>query len=211
MLLGVLSAILAGGCASSDGAAELAIAGGDYSMAFDAAIAAARDEGFIATALDRRAGIIETEPVNAPSVLEPWHGSNASAAQAWENTFQHQRRRVRFEFAPVGESPPALPPVGELTGPDVLGGPAVERDLTTIDEPVLLRAIVIVERSHSPGERRSAWSRRFVTQSRSGPVGDEAALPLNFWEPVARDGAYERRLLARIDAMLASQGAQPRP
>ena len=188
------------------------MASADYAMAFDAAVAAARDEGFIALALDRRAGIIETEPVSAPSVVEPWHESNASGSQAWENTLQHQRRRVRFEFAPANEPPAALPPEGELTGADVLSADAAARDLTTMSEPLLLRAIVIVERNHTPGERRSAWSRRFVTQSRSGAAGEDAGLPLNFWEPVGRDVAYERRLLARIDDMLSgSQSDESRP
>jgi hypothetical protein len=210
-LLLILSGLVLAGCASSKGPTELAIAPADYSAAFDTAIAAARDEGFIATVLDRRAGLIETEPVNASSILEPWHGDNASAAQAWENTLQHQRRSVRFEFAPAREAPAALPPEGELTGANLLGSSDPLRDLTAMNEPLVLRAIVNVERAHTPGERRSAWSRRYVTQFREAPPGEADGLPLSFWEPVGRDLAFEQRLLARIEEMLRPALNEPRP
>ncbi len=209
VIVATLIAFLAG-CASSQGPDELRIAGDEYAAAYDAAITAARQEGFVALVLDRRAGVIETDVRTASTVLEPWDDQNSSASQAWESTLQFQRRRIRFDFAPADAPEPTFPPDGALTGAEPITEAGSGIDLTAHDGEIVVRAVVVVERHYAPGERRSMWSRKYVTQTRFG--GDEQESPTSIWRPVARDVAFERRLLAAVEARLSSMtAAQPSP
>ena len=72
-----------------------------------------------------------------------------------------------------------------------------QRDLTEYDGALELRVTVTLERAHMPGRRRSTWSRSLTT--RTEIITTSGPLPALFWEPVARDTAFERRLLAALD------------
>ena len=190
------------GCATSQGPDFLSIDSESYSDAFDAAVEAARVAGLSPTVRDRRSGLIETEPRIAGSVLEPWRTDNASFAQTMENTITFQRRRARFEFAPVLFQPDQ-PADAPLTGPDLFGTQEAEVDLTRHIGALEVRVWVYVERSYTPGLRRSTWTRAKTTITRIVPAEDTEAPPAHFWTPVHRDQAFERQLLAAVQSALA--------
>lgn len=195
-----------GGCASSAGPEAVMVDGSRYAEAFDTAVEVARREGMPAILRDRRAGIIETDARPSGSTFEPWKGDAASSTQAWEQTLHFERRRVRFEFVPADQPPVALTPDQPLTGADPAGAADASIDLTTHAGPLRLVAIVTIERHYRTGDRRSTWSRRISTQFSYGPGDADAQRPNAFWTPVARDEAYERRILARVEKMLGSSG-----
>src|SRR5437667_5116632 len=85
IVIGVGAGGLISGCASPQGPDYLTIPASDYTAAFDAAMDAARIHGLPAVLRDRRAGVIETDPRIAGSVLEPWRTDNANFKQALEN------------------------------------------------------------------------------------------------------------------------------
>jgi len=168
------------GCrGSSPGPQQLVIEPGQYEQAFDASVEVARQQGMFGGLRDRRTGVIETMPAQAPNIMEPWHTYREPTGRVMENTFSLQRRRARFEFSPSQPS---------------------ADDLSVVDGPLELRVLVYVERSHRPGVRRSTWTRRATTWStiiEDGPVGRN-------WVPIGRDVDMERRLLAAVQLHLAT-------
>ncbi len=61
----------------------------------------------------------------------------------------------------------------------------------------------MVERAYAPGVRRGTWSRANVTRARiRRPATDPDKPVSDFWTPIARDEAFERRLLAEIERAL---------
>lgn len=189
-MLSVLAAGLPGCAAGSAGSGESGESGGGpesiaidsarYQAAFDAAIEAARARGMAPLLRDRRAGVIETEPALAGSLLEPWRTDGASFEQVLQNTIHFQRRRARFEFVPAGHD-------------------QATADLTEHHGPLELRVRVVLERMDQVGIRHNAWTRGATTTSViiAGDPVDQ--LPSQFWTPVARDPAMEQRLLAAVD------------
>jgi len=179
-----------GGCARQGGPDLLRISSGNYHHAFDAAIEATRKAGMPAVLRDRRGGVIETEAGIAGSLIEPWRTDNASFEQGMENTIAFQRRRARFEFVPLHHT-------GVSSGQQATDETAA-LDLTSFPGDLELRVWVFVERANAPGFRRAAWTRR--TASRAGlgdPIEQDPSVVM--WSPVARDRAYEQRLLAAIE------------
>jgi hypothetical protein len=189
----VLVALIVGGCSSSRGPTVITIDAARYGATFEAAIDATRAQGLMPAHLDRRTGIIDTEPDPAGSVLEPWRMKASSFAQAIDNTLGSQRRRARVEFLPVpGAAVGAddtLPPADLLTPAPV--------DLTTFDGPIEVRVYVYVDTEHRPGERPGTWT---LTRSETMVIvtPDGERLSGRYWVPVSRDTAFERRLLADI-------------
>jgi hypothetical protein len=197
----VLLAAFLGGCARPQGPEVLRIDAGAYHDAFDAAMEASRTHGLPPALRDRRRGVIETQPALAASILEPWRDDNDTLGQSLENTIAFQRRRARFEFAPAGAGPPGAandsPP-----RPDLLGVEARDLDLSTYGGEFELRVQVFVERAHTMGVRRSTWSRRSTTRATIDAPASDGDIPAQFWTPVSRDEAFERRLLAAVDHAL---------
>jgi hypothetical protein len=198
------------GCAGSQGPEVVSVPGRQYAQAFDTAIAVARSHGMRPALLDRRAGIIETEPVMTGSLLEPWYGDNADFSQALRNTVSRNRIKTRFEFSREGFHPRSqddeVPPV------DLLGLTEPNGDLTVaadLDEPLSLRVWVFEERGHSTGQRRNRWSFIGTTYTYRVPVeGEWDESHVFFWTPTSRDRPAERRLLAEVEARLKQQPAQ---
>ena len=60
------------GCSTSQGPDVVLIASGEYAQAFDAAVDAAINRGMKPVFLDRRSGVIESNPAVAVSVIDPW-------------------------------------------------------------------------------------------------------------------------------------------
>jgi len=190
-----------GACATPEGPAYLTIDAALYEQAFDAAMAASRANDMPPAMRDRRAGLIDTKATIASSILEPWRRGNASLDQAMENTVVFQRRRARFEFTPGSFRDPTAGSELDLLG---LSGPRL--DLTTFEGPVEVRVWVVVERAYSPGIRRDTWSRRNTTRTVvTRPATNPGVPTTEFWAPVTRDLAFERRLLAEVAELLLAE------
>ncbi|HRP64239.1 MAG TPA: hypothetical protein PK400_13145 [Phycisphaerales bacterium] len=194
------------GCAAGPdavGPAYLTLPPDQYQAAFEAAIEAARVRGMTGGLRDRRAGIIQTDPKFAPSVLEPWDPAVSTAQRSLESTLAFQRVQARFEFTPVG-----LAAMSEHGGaPDTLALGSPLRDLTqadTVKNGVELRVWVYVEQARRPSVRRSTWSRRETTNMviiEHGPDGPTQVT--NSWTPMSRDEYLERQLLAAVAKAIA--------
>lgn len=190
------------GCARQmNGPDVLEIQPGNYAAAFNAAINAARQEGLPPSFVDRRAGIIETEPRVAGSLLEPWRTDNASLAQAMANTVAHLRRRVRFEFASTAFQSPIGDPSGSLSGPAIPGETEL-KDLTAAQDTLELRAWVYLERAEITGLRRSTWTRTKTHTSRVIDADTGESISGTTWVPISRDLAFERYLLSEVASQL---------
>ena len=138
--------------------------------------------------------------------------------------------RRRFEFAPVGmpgrsevnqsdlttiESSELAPSEGPdstivvALDPRVIDPLSAEAiDLTTVHDVLELRVWVYVERASSPTERRGTWTRhtsKWATSKLANPDAeptDTIGGTGTVWTTVARDTAYERRLLAVIETLM---------
>ncbi|MHC4989692.1 MAG: hypothetical protein ACYTGC_01825 [Planctomycetota bacterium] len=189
--------LLSVGCATTEGPQQLTVPAGRYEEAFAAAIDVAADERMDATFRDIRGGVIETAPARAASWLEPWYWGGQSAARIAENSIGHERRRARFEFAPVDDAEDAVP-----QSPDLLAAGAKPVDLLVLDAEMTLRVWVFLEREQRPGTRRSTWTRTRTTHTIivSPEDGSDESKP--FWVPVARDLDFERRMLAALEDRL---------
>ena len=196
------------GCAGAQGPEVLSIPSGQYEVAFDTALEVARSHGMQPVLRDRRTGVIETEPVIAGTIFEPWYQDTADFAQGIDNTLSQYRMKARFEFMPVG----LLADSESDASQDLLGIASPPVDLTNDDQPVELRVQVFRERRHTVGQRRHTWSRRMNSRALHG-VDDETweSEHTVFWTPESRDDAAERRLLAEVahDMDLPSSDLQP--
>jgi hypothetical protein len=180
--------------------------GAAYATAFDEVVALLQDEGFAVAVRDRDGGVVESRPAIAGSLIEPWNWPGGDLGAALENTASFQRRRIRFEFLPVGFRP--APPTDEaaLIGPRVPGSvdPAGERaiDLAGHDGPIELRVWVYVERAFTPHLQRSTWTLTRTTFASdplaSRAAGDGTTRDRSIWTPIGRDEAMERIQLAKV-------------
>ena len=200
--------LIGNGCATSEGTEFLTISAASYHHTFDTAVEAARDAGFTPSVKDRRSGIIETDPTMSGSLVDPWQGGISSWDQALENTISHQRRRARFEFTPIGFKP-SRSNEGSADEPDLFDPDHKELDLTRATGSIELRVWVYVERAHAPGRRRSTWTRSRSRRMKIIPtIKNEELAPGQYWTPVQRDQAFERRLLAAISSQLSALSSQ---
>ena len=208
-LLGGILVLGPWGCASPS-PDHLEISGAEYPAAFQAAEEATRRVGMPATLSDRTAGVIESSPRLAGSILEPWRIDHSTAEQWTTSTLHKQRRRVRFEFLPLDFAP--VDPSGEepLVGAPLPGsGEALSRsvDLDDFDGPIEVRVWVWIEREQGGELRRNTWSRRsrdFASDPLArDSVTDDTTRSSGRWTPVERDLGMERRLLAEVAAATA--------
>ena len=203
------------GCAGSVGPDSLTIPAGQYTDAFNAALEVARANGMDPILRDRRNGIIETDPIIAGTLLEPWYPNTANLAQGVENTLSQYRMKARFEFIPAG----ILPDTGRSTAPDLLALGTEPVDLTMSKEPLELRVQVFRERRHTVGQRLHTWSRQLHSNTRHTFDDEEwEETSTVFWTPEARDPAAERRFLSQVardlslpqeDQHMASESPSP--
>lgn len=177
-----------------------------YARTFDEVVSLLQDEGFAIAIRDRDGGVVESRPAIAGSLIEPWNWPGGDLGAALENTASFQRRRIRFEFLPVGFSP--APPAGEgaLIGPRVPGSedPAGARaiDLADHEGPIELRVWVYVERAFTPHLQRSTWTltrTSFASDPLAGRgAGDGTTRDRSIWTPIGRDESMERIQLAKV-------------
>ncbi|MCH2154197.1 MAG: hypothetical protein MK089_12730 [Phycisphaerales bacterium] len=193
--------MLLSGCAGSQGPAVVVVPHDRYSEAFDAAVEVARENGLRPSFMDRRSGVIETEPAMAASLMEPWKGGNADFNQALRNTLSRNRLRARFEFSRAGFA--ARSDSDEIPPMDLLAMNEADWDLTRDDGPLDLKVWVFEERGHSVGQRRNQWTFAASSHTYHQPVeGQWSESPVSFWTPTTRDRAAEKRLLAEVETRL---------
>jgi hypothetical protein len=215
------------GCASSpDGPAFVTVPHTRYDAAFDAACQATREAGLVPMLVDREAGVIETAPRFAGSVIEPWTWGEMTASDVVEGTLGFERRLARVEFIPVGVAPAAPEGTAPLAGPVLPGSErGVGADMTKVAGDVEIRVTVSVERRFEPGYQGSPYTRALgsywreaAPKARSRAEADASrSVPrdLSRWTAVARDERLERVLAADIAARLtepsppAQANAQP--
>ncbi|MAI67508.1 MAG: hypothetical protein CMJ26_06500 [Phycisphaerae bacterium] len=172
-----------------------------YAKVFDAAIASANADGMHPVLVDRRSGVITTDPAVAGSFLEPWKPHPSTARQGLENTLAVQRRTARFEFVPVSAHVFSEKQTGSLDGPDLLSSTGF--DLTTYEGPMELRVWVYVDRKYTQGIQRGTWTLRQESKTKVLPAEEPwEQVPGTFWMPVSRDVARERDLLASVESRL---------
>ncbi len=160
------------------------IAAGQYDRVFDAAVWELRDRRFVVQRQDRRFGLIETQPLIASSVVEPWYSDNSTAAQAMESTLNHDRRIVYVTLQPAPSELEAYQ----------AGGPA----------PTAYEVRVRVEM-----QRRSLPSKPLTTAAVGGigaresrrrmkTLRTEEGVQESRWVALGRDPKLEARLLLAI-------------
>ena len=186
------------GCSTGTGPDVLLLSSSNYKAAFDAAIAVANEGGMNPSLLDRRSGVITTEPAIAGSFVEPWKPAPSTPRQGLENTLALQRRTARFEFMPVTNSVVPENSTGELIGPDLLSDSGI--DLTKYEGLLELRVWVYVDRKYTQGIRRGTWSLGSETVTTVLPAQEPwEQVPGSFWTPMTRDVAREKLLLAGVE------------
>ncbi len=186
------------GCASKNAGPDVILLDSqNYSAFFDAAVAAADADGMKPVLLDRRTGVISTDPAIAASFLEPWKPHASTARQGLENTLVLQRRTARFEFTPITSLQAPSVRDETLLGPNLLSG--LEQDLTTYSGQMELRVWVYVDRKYTQGIRRGTWSLSSESITEVLPAEQPwEQVPGSFWVPINRDVAKERMLLTAI-------------
>jgi hypothetical protein len=205
----ILLALLPMAC-QAEQADALRLDSASYNRAFMACIEAGREQGMPPALADRGNGIIETEPRNIGSLLEPWRTDTAGLDQTLQATVQMERRRVRFIFVPEGFEPQVIDGDSDFQGAAFPGSRADTGrfDLERYQGPVELRARVFIERGFTPGIRQDTWSgtlRTVTTEPRPRLRDDGTTRTPTQWTPIGRDEVAERRLTARVAEMLAEQ------
>ncbi|MBC23568.1 MAG: hypothetical protein CMJ32_06580 [Phycisphaerae bacterium] len=210
LFMGGLLLLLAG--CSTPRPATIQIDSAQYQDAFNAALEATRRLGMPPLVRDRQGGLIETRPRVAGSLADPWRIDQASLGQAMNNTLKFQRRRVRIEFLPSDFMPENVTDKGPLSGPAVPGSEQdrlVDRQL--YEGTLELRVWVITERAFRPGQRFNAWTRLGNSYTRdpvqADAISDDPSRDRSNWTPIARDPAYEQRIISRITSLMEQDSA----
>lgn len=202
------------GCGQADSQLSLIVDRARYDAVFDATLESLRREQFVLNRVDRRLGVITTEPRPASSVLEPWRGDNSTVGQAVESTLHDQHRVVRVQFRPYQANVTAAAAAGDgHRGPDAVGE---ERpgDFTAAARPfeaanhdgvMAMELRCVIERGHRPGWRLETSSMRYSSYT-VDPALARRGIPRRFWEPIGRDQHMESRLLEQIIAKVGGEG-----
>jgi len=185
-------------CKANTGPDVVMLHSSQYATFFDAAVSAATADGMKPVLLDRRSGVISTDPAIAASFLEPWKPQASTPRQGLENTLALQRRIARFEFTPITTTQ-AVVQKDTLLGPNLLSG--FGEDLTQFSGQLELRVWVYVDRKYTQGIRRGTWSLRNESVTTVMPTNQTwSQVPGSFWVPINRDIVKERLLLATIQS-----------
>jgi hypothetical protein len=197
------------GCSvAREGPRVLTFSAGDYTAAFDAAVAVAKEHKLQPVVMDRETGVIETRPRHAGSLLEPWRRDNGTLGDTMAHTINFERRRLRIEFVPAEFSAPTPDPSKPVLAAAIPGSTRAEGrfDLLRNPSPVEMRAWVYVEREFVPNQSIGDWTYS-QTRTSSDPLDtpdprDATTTSPGDWTPVGRDEAYERTIVAEIQRLL---------
>jgi len=194
---------LLAGCTASQGPEVVAVSPAQYDEAFSTSVAMVRARGWEPELMDRRSGVIETAPVQAGSVFEPWHLNTTDMSTIVENSISHTRTRARIEFRPANAARLAKSQRDDLRPPDYLGLEDMG-DLTQATGPLDLRAWVYIEHGHTPNVMMSTWTPGLKARPRRvGHDSNWESPPSGVvWITSSRDRGAERRLLGAIERAL---------
>ncbi|MBM4111546.1 MAG: hypothetical protein FJ254_09370 [Phycisphaerae bacterium] len=195
------------GCTTWQGPTEIAVPAGEYDRSVQTAVETLNRLGYQCAVIDREAGLVDTDPLRAGSLVEPWRTDNASLSDGAANTVSPRRRQVRLTWTPVGAEQALVEPT-TLVGPVVPGAAAPRSSAAFGTGPLILRAIVSLEQQYTPGDRMSSYSANLssqFTEPRSATVGP---VDRGTWTPVGRDEATEQRILGLIERAIGPTGAR---
>lgn len=200
-VLAVLALAALTGCTTWQGPTEITVPAGEYDRSVQTAVDTLNRLGYRCAVIDREAGVVDTDPLRAGSLVEPWRTDNASLSDAAANTVSPRRRQVRLSWTPVGAEAPLVEP-STLGGPELPGSkaPSPKPDLAT--GPLMLRAIVSLEQQYTPGDRISPYSASLSSSFSEPRSATSGPVDRGTWTPVGRDEATEQRILGLIERAL---------
>lgn len=185
------------GCTTWQGPTELAVPVGNYDRSVEAAVSTLDALGYRCTVIDREAGIVDTQPLRAGSLVEPWRTDNASLSDAAANTVSQRRRQVRlFWTRPDAPAEPITDAV--LKGPTLPGTTAPATAVAMGTTPLVLRAIVSLEQQYTPGDNISTYSASLSSQYTEPKSATSGPVDRGPWTAIGRDEATEERILGLI-------------
>jgi hypothetical protein len=203
--LAMLALAALAGCTTWQGPTEITVPAGEYDRSVQTAVETLNRLGYRCTVIDREAGVVDTDPLRAGSLVEPWRTDNASLSDAASNTVSPRRRQVRLSWTPVGAERPLAEPA-TLGGPELPGSkaPSPSTDLATAT--LILRAIVSLEQQYTPGDRISPYSASLSSGFTEPRAATDGPADRGTWTPVGRDEATEQRILGLIGRALDPSG-----
>jgi len=177
----------------------------EYTRIFQAAEQELRRQGYTLERRDHRFGVLGTVPVNSPTGLEPWRGTNTTLYQATMATTNQLRRIARVTLEPLPEETPAVPSVEVVTAPGTAPADEAKPDAAALvhqgASTYLLTVEVQVEQFQSSLRRLngSMEGTNMISTLRATPVElSQQGIPGSYWRPVGRDPYLESRMLAAI-------------
>jgi hypothetical protein len=206
IVLAVLALAALTGCTTWQGPTEITIPVGQYDRSMQTAVDTLNRLGYRCTVIDREAGVVDTDPLRAGSLVEPWRTDNASLSDAAANTVSPRRRQVRLSWTPVGVEQPLAEPA-TLSGPELPGSRSPSARADRGKEPLILRALVSLEQQYTPGDRISTYSASLSSGFSEPRAATEGPVDRGTWTPVGRDEATEQRILGLIERALTPEAA----
>ena len=181
------------------------IAREEYPRMFRATEEVLREEGFALSRHDYRFGRIDTEPLPAPTMFEPWRPTSTTLGQGISATINYQQRIAIVTLVPVPIPPEAKhpePPAAEANAPSTTQ-PAPPATLGVTDQPTsyMMKVEVQLQQLEVPDRQLTGSTRG---QTLQGELNEapfdlrERGIPNNSWRPIGRDPVLEQRLLAAI-------------
>jgi len=188
------------GCTSRNQIADLRLDSADYDQVFDTTKDALRSAGYLLDRVDRRFGIITSQPRDAGSVLEPWRDITATPAQALDASFNYEHRILRINFIPASGTTRTPPTQADTPAPIAQIEPQPQTtttDITSYEGTLRIDVQAIIERAHHPGRRIETTSLRKSSYT-IDPSLAKRGIPAKFWEVIARDPYQEQDIMKRI-------------
>lgn len=148
---------------------------GQYERVYQAAIDTLRDNGFRVDRTDYRFGRITTQPLDSPTLFEPWRSHNSTGEQAVASTLGHLQRRVNVMFNPVD--------------------PQQEQP-----QAYTMTVEVVLERLQLPNRRLTGTAQRGRIDTLTAVPAEWArrGVEAQYHVPIGRDAELERRLTDQI-------------
>ena len=196
---GVIGAL---GACSGTGPTTFDVAPAEYNRAFSEAREVLRDYHFTVQRVDAASVVITTQPKLTAGLGTPWDDEQSSLRDEWEDFTNSQRRRVRITFEPKAASAAA----DSTTTENLAGSPFI--DLMHVNEPIIARVEVTVDRVERPGWRPATKSVRLSNRTRDPELEDRAMYP-DYSVPERRDDALGARIVREIQRRVAAGAAPP--
>lgn len=188
------------GCTSRNQISDLRLDSDEYNQVFDSTKDALRSAGYVLDRVDRRFGIITSQPRSAGSILEPWRDITATPAQALDASFNYEHRILRISFIPASGTTPTPRSHPDTPAPIAQIEPQPQTtttDITSYKGTLRIDVQAIIERAHHPGRRIETTSLRKSSYT-IDPSLAQRGIPAKFWEVVARDPYQEQDIMKRI-------------